>query len=307
MLASSCPGWVCYAEKTHGDHILPYISTTKSPQAVMGTLVKRYLAPKMGKSPDKVYHITCMPCFDKKLEASRDDFTIEGDDEPIRETDLVLASNEIVELLRRTETDFVALDEAPIDPLFTNVEFNQNGEPVLLGISGGSGGYLEVILRHAAKVLFGRDLPEDQPLKYVEGRNSDFRETWLENEKGEKVLRFAQAYGFRNIQNIVRKMKQRRNNADGYHFVEVMACPSGCLNGGGQIPPKPGEKGRELLHRVTDIYHNPKEVSRHHPSKDDAVRRIYDEWIRQIGTKEVLHTQYHFRDKINVNPLSIKW
>lgn len=68
------PGWVCYAEKTHGHFILPYISSTKSPQQIMGSMVKDYFAKLQGTSPDKVYHVTVMPCYDKKLEASREDF-----------------------------------------------------------------------------------------------------------------------------------------------------------------------------------------------------------------------------------------
>lgn len=74
MLSSSCPGWVCYAEKTHGNFILPYIATTRSPQQIMGVLVKQMLAQKLNVSSEKIYHVTVMPCYDKKLEASREDF-----------------------------------------------------------------------------------------------------------------------------------------------------------------------------------------------------------------------------------------
>lgn len=74
MLASSCPGWVCYAEKTHGSFILPYISTTRSPQQIMGVLVKQLLAQQKGLQGNRIYHVTIMPCYDKKLEASREDF-----------------------------------------------------------------------------------------------------------------------------------------------------------------------------------------------------------------------------------------
>lgn len=71
---SSVLGWICYAEKTHGSYILPYISSTKSPQQIMGSLVKDYFAAKQGQTPDQIYHVTVMPCYDKKLEASRQDF-----------------------------------------------------------------------------------------------------------------------------------------------------------------------------------------------------------------------------------------
>jgi iron only hydrogenase large subunit-like protein len=78
MLASACPGWVCYAEKTHGAYILPHIATTRSPQGIMGSLVKQVLAKLKGWDPAAIYHVTVMPCYDKKLEASRDDFVVPG-------------------------------------------------------------------------------------------------------------------------------------------------------------------------------------------------------------------------------------
>lgn len=91
MLASSCPGWVCYAEKTHGTFILPYISTTRSPQQIMGMLVKHFLAGKLGLGPGKIYHVTIMPCYDKKLEASREDFYSEVNDS--KDVDCVITSS----------------------------------------------------------------------------------------------------------------------------------------------------------------------------------------------------------------------
>ena len=85
-------GWVCYAEKTHGSYILPHISSTKSPQQVMGSLVKHHLASVLGRSPSQVYHVTVMPCYDKKLEASRHDFY--SDLYMTRDVDCVITSRE---------------------------------------------------------------------------------------------------------------------------------------------------------------------------------------------------------------------
>eukprot|EP01027_Heterolobosea_sp_BB2_P016364 GEZU01023312.1.p1 GENE.GEZU01023312.1~~GEZU01023312.1.p1 ORF type:complete len:325 (-),score=100.63 GEZU01023312.1:149-1123(-) len=324
MLASACPGWICYAEKTHGDYILPYISTAKSPQQVLGTIVKQYFAKKISVTPDRIYHVSVMPCFDKKLEASRDDFKIEEFD--TREVDCVLSSSEILNLLQARNTDFMSLPESPLESLFTGITTTATEQMLLTGVPGGAGGYLEIILRYAAKTLFGRDLPDE--LVFKSGRNPDFRETWLEDEKtGEKLLSFAMAYGFRNIQNLVRKIKTRKCE---YHFVEIMACPSGCLNGGGQIAPKEGEKPRDLLKRITDLYHDPAEVKliSNRPWEHDAqVRQIYREWIGggdggggsedddeafknayySENARKLLHTQYHYREKININPLAIKW
>lgn len=91
MLASACPGWVCYAEKTHGSFILPYISTARSPQQIMGIMVKQFLAEKLSIPPDRVYHVTVMPCYDKKLEASREDFFSEATNS--KDVDCVITSS----------------------------------------------------------------------------------------------------------------------------------------------------------------------------------------------------------------------
>lgn len=91
MLSSSCPGWVCYAEKTHGSFILPYISTTRSPQQIMGVLVKQFLTQRLAVGADRIYHVTVMPCYDKKLEASREDFFSEAANS--RDVDCVITSS----------------------------------------------------------------------------------------------------------------------------------------------------------------------------------------------------------------------
>lgn len=92
MLASSCPGWICYAEKTHGHFILPYISTTKSPQQIMGSLVKNHLPRLKNITAEQIYHITLMPCYDKKLEAYRQDFTDESGN--VKDVDCVITASE---------------------------------------------------------------------------------------------------------------------------------------------------------------------------------------------------------------------
>lgn len=214
MLASACPGWVCYAEKTHGNFILPYISTTKSPQQIMGSLVKDYLAASLGKRPDQVYHVTVMPCYDKKLEASRSDFY--SDLYRTRDVDCVITSGEVEQMFEEKKVDFVSLSPQPLDNPFSSFD----GDQLYGHRGGGSGGYLEYILRHAAFELFGHSVQE---ICYKTLRNKDFREVTLEVD-GKAVLKFAAAYGFRNIQNLVQKMKRGKCP---YHFVEVMACPSG--------------------------------------------------------------------------------
>ncbi|KAK2652731.1 hypothetical protein Ddye_012587 [Dipteronia dyeriana] len=293
MLSSACPGWICYAEKQLGSYILPYISSVKSPQQTVGATIKHHLCHRLGFRSDEIYHVTVMPCYDKKLEASRDDFVfqVETHEEncqneglKITEVDSVLTTGEVLDLIQLKETHFKALEESPLDKMFTNVD----EEGYLYGVSGSSGGYAETAFRYAAESLFGRVIEGQLSLKTI--RNSDFREITLEVE-GKTMLKFALCYGFQNLQNIVRKVKMRKCD---YHFVEVMACPSGCLNGGGQIKPKPGQSPKELIQLLETIYMENVLVA--NPFKNPLVKSLYDEWLEQPGSEKAkrhMHTEYH--------------
>lgn len=288
MISSACPGWICYAEKTLGSYILPYISSVKSPQQTIGATIKHHVCEKLGFRSDEVYHVTIMPCYDKKLEAARDDFAFSiefhGERQIIAEVDSVLTSGEVLELMQLKSVDFNALEESPLDTLLSNV--NEDGH--LYGVQGSSGGYAETIFCYSAKALFGKEIKG--PLSFKTLRNSDFREVTLEVE-GKAVLKFALCYGFRNLQNVVRKIK---NGKCDYHFLEVMACPAGCLNGGGQIKPKSGQSGKELIQLLENAYTN--EVLVASPFDNSIVKSLYNEWLEQPGSekaKRYLHTEYH--------------
>lgn len=293
MLASSCPGWVCYAEKTHGSFILPYISTTRSPQQIMGVLVKQMLAKNLNTRADKIYHVTVMPCYDKKLEASREDFFNEVLES--RDVDCVITSIEIEQMLEKEEKALNDFDVGSFDWPWTPSE-PQNF--IWSHEFSGSGGYSDFIFKHAAKVLFGEDVTT---LDYKNLRNPDFKEVILEKD-GKVVLRFAIANGFRNIQNLVQKLKRGKSS---YHYVEVMACPSGCLNGGAQIRPQKNQQQRELTAELEALY---KSLPKAEPDNDD-VKLVYDEFFNGPGSDEVqqlLHTSYHAVEKMST-ALNIKW
>lgn len=277
MLASACPGWVCYAEKTHGDFILPYISTTKSPQQIMGSLVKDYLAKTHRKTPDQVYHVTIMPCYDKKLEASREDFY--HDLYSTRDVDCVITTGEVEIMLNEHEVDIDSLPLTPMDEPFCSYEKNQ-----LVSHEGsGSGGYLNYIFKYACKELFGETVDS---IEYKVLRNKDFYECSLEVD-GKEVLKFAAAYGFRNIQNVVQKLKRKRC---GYHYIEVMACPSGCLNGGGQIKNEEDKSNasqllsKENLQNVDTAY---KSLRPRRPTENPKLDLIYKEWLEDSNSDKV--------------------
>ena len=212
-----------------------------------------------------------MPCYDKKLEASRPEFVSGGAEAAAaaaeaaaaggggggaaaaaaeaggaRDVDCVISSAEVLTLLdeRRVSLADVAAAPPDADPPLSGLSLGGGGDasgsggPLLTyAAAGASGGHADFVFRHAARELFGVDLG-DGPLAWTTARNRDLREVTLEVE-GAVVLRFAQAYGFRNIQNVVRRAKAGRC---AYHFVEIMACPGGCANGGAQ--PRPPPAGR---------------------------------------------------------------
>ncbi|XP_075149393.1 putative cytosolic Fe-S cluster assembly factor GI11683 [Haematobia irritans] len=295
MLSSSCPGWVCYAEKTHGNFILPYIASTRSPQQIMGVLVKQWLGQKLNISSDKIYHVTVMPCYDKKLEASREDFFSEALNS--RDVDCVITSIEIEQMLNDSNLDTYPCSsyDWPWDDKSTTVDDSVHvwGH----GLST-SGGYSEYVFKQAAKELFNVELTT---LEYKNLRNPDFREVSLEVE-GKSVLKFAIANGFRNIQNLVQKLKRGKVQ---YHFVEVMACPSGCINGGAQIRPQTGQHVRDLTIQLEKLY---RELPQSQPD-NATTKMIYNSFFDGAHTdkaKALLHTNYHAVEKMNT-ALNIKW
>ena len=295
MLASACPGWVCYAEKAHGSHILPHIGTAKSPQQIMGSLVKHHFGRRFGKTPDQIYHVTVMPCYDKKLEASRSDFY--DDIYRTRDVDCVVTSLEIEKLIQDQNIDMTRLPSVQPDFLTSN----QHGESCY---GSGSDGYLEFILHYAAKELYNCPAKE---LSVKTLRNRDFKEVTVAVDNGDPVapLKFAVAYGFRNIQTLIQKIKRKRCD---YQFVEVMACPSACLNGGGQIRARENETSKDVLAKVETLYGSLGSESEK-GKLEVALGEVYDVWLGGEDSetaRTLLHTRYHAIER-TVNPFTVKW
>ncbi|XP_048344642.1 nuclear prelamin A recognition factor isoform X1 [Sphaerodactylus townsendi] len=293
MFASACPGWIQYAERVLSSLVTPYICTAKSPQQIMGSLVKGYFAKQQNLSPDKIFHVIVAPCYDKKLEALREDFY-----NPLyssRDVDCVLTSGEIFQIMEQRKTSLKEVKEVAFDTLFGGIK-----EGELIRHDGRrSDGYLEHIFKHAAKELFDIDVKE---ITYRVLKNKDFQEVTLEKE-GETVLRFAATYGFRNIQNMVLKLKKGKCV---YHFVEVLACPGGCLNGKGQAQTEDGKPDRALLRQMEDVY---AAVPVQLPENSEHVQKLYQEWLEGIDStrvRETLHTKYSM-EKPTANSFDIKW
>jgi len=317
ILTSACPGWICYAEKTH-PHILPHLSRLKSPQSLTGTLLKTVLSRTLNISPAQIWHLSIMPCFDKKLEASRQELTdlywhsssgasSSTTTTPVRDVDCVITAREILMLAESCGISFPALSRSPLprsdyppfpDPTIDAFLFPHRSRHSLdrrrttLGrrqpqqpAAGSSGGYLYHFLRTQQALHPGSEIHTTR------GRNADVFDYALMRGE-ETIFRAARYYGFRNIQNLVRKLKPvkksrmpggkmgtaRKPGAVGsagarseidYAYVEVMACPGGCTNGGGQIKVEDvgalqglgrGTEGqKEWLARVDEAYYSMEE------------------------------------------------
>lgn len=299
VLAASCPGWVCYAEKTHGAWILPSLSKVKSAQQIMGSVVKKFLPMQRGVEPSRVYHATIMPCFDKKLEASREDFKNELEEG--QEVDIVVTTLEVEEMLAKEGlTSLASCNRTMLDKILPGSD-----PPIISSTCGsGSDGSSDHVFRHLARKVYSQ-VPPDTPLTYKTLKNDDFREVSLEDDKGTTVLKFAIANGFRNIQNLVQKMKRKRCD---YDFVEVMACPSGCLNGGAQLRPDSEviTSARELIQRMEKSHEG---MRKRRPEENLELQQLLREWQgldEEELQRTVLFTQFHEVEKLT-NGLAIKW
>jgi iron only hydrogenase large subunit-like protein len=160
ILTGICPGWVCYGEKLH-QHSLPKISKVKSPQQIMGSLLKLMYGKKANFTPDQIYHVTLMSCFDRKLESSRKDFFIE--EYKAREVDVVITAIEVEQILEKLNKSLEDFDRVPLVDLFHEGMNSNNpfvGCNLMSHFGSGSGGYAEFVLRHSAKILFGKEISQ---------------------------------------------------------------------------------------------------------------------------------------------------
>ncbi|KAJ1502465.1 hypothetical protein HMI54_005952 [Coelomomyces lativittatus] len=219
LLCSSCPGWICYVEKEHPE-LVPLLSHVPSPQQVSGILLKKCFP--------NCYYITVMPCLDKKLEAIRPEFV-----DPITHhhyVDSVLSTQDLEHLFHHIEPtlSFSEFPETePLDPYFAS----PSATHLTASPNSTSGGYLSHLLIQAPRLL---QVPEKDLRLEISG-HVDFEEYTLLYQ-GTSALRFAAVYGFKHIQTFLRKLTTDRAH---YHYVEIMACPRGCVNGGGQGPMAP--------------------------------------------------------------------
>ena len=278
MFTSCCPGWIKFAEHYYPE-LLPNISTCKSPQEMFSALLKTYYCEKHGIKPENLYVVSVIPCTAKKFEVSRDELG--------HYTDAALTTRELAKMIKEAGLDFANLPDSTFDTPFE--EASGAG-----AIFGATGGVMEAALRTAAYKLGG----SGAPLEFKEVRGTaGVKEA--EYTVGGTTVKVAVASGLGNARNVIEQVKSGKKN---YTFIEIMACPGGCINGGGQ--PYVHDEVRNSIDlkavRAQALYDYDKESKLRTSHENPAVESIYKEFLGSPNSHkahELLHTTYAKREK----------
>lgn len=285
MITSCSPGWVKYCEHFFPE-FLPNLSSCKSPHQMLGAIVKSYYAEKNDIDPKDIFVVSVMPCTAKKFERSRDGQAGAGYDD----VDAVLTTREFARMIKQANIDFVNLPDEDFDNLL--------GESTGAGvIFGATGGVMEAAIRTVADILTGEDLQE---IEYTDVRGIQGIKEATVTVAG-KELHVAVASGTGNAEKLLNAVKSGEKH---YDFIEIMACPGGCVNGGGQ-PIVPAEVKGALdprVERAKGLYGEDTDKPVRKSHKNSEINKLYDEYLGKPGSHkahELLHTFYAARPKFN--------
>ena len=285
MITSCSPGWVKYCEHFFPE-FLPNLSSCKSPHQMLGAMVKSYYAEKHDIDPKDIFVVSVMPCTAKKFERSRDGQAGAGYDD----VDAVLTTREFARMIKQANIDFVNLP----DEEFDNLLGESSGAGVIFGATGG---VMEAAIRTVADILTGEDLQE---IEYTDVRGIKGIKEATVSVAG-KELHVAVASGTGNAEKLLNAVKSGEKH---YDFIEIMACPGGCVNGGGQ-PIVPAEVKSILdprVERAKGLYGEDTDKPVRKSHKNSEINKLYDEYLGKPGSHkahELLHTFYAARPKFN--------
>ncbi|MEN6546413.1 MAG: [Fe-Fe] hydrogenase large subunit C-terminal domain-containing protein, partial [Armatimonadia bacterium] len=278
QLTSCSPGWIKFIEHFYPD-LLPNLSSCKSPQQMFGTLAKTYYAEQAGIDPATIRVVSIMPCTAKKYEAARPEMNDSG----FQDVDYVLTTRELAQMIKEKGLDFANLPESDYDdPLGEST-----GAAVIFGATGG---VMEAALRTAYEVITGERL-ETIDIVAVRGMEG-VREATV--KVGDLEVKAAVAHGLSNAAKLLEKVARGEG---GYHFIEFMACPGGCLGGGGQPIPTSMEIRKA---RAEAIYRADAELPIRRSHENPSITAIYDKFLgKPLSEKShhLLHTKYTPRTK----------
>ncbi len=284
IITSCCPGWVKYCEEFYPE-FLPNLPSCKSPQQIFGALAKTYYAEKHGLDPKDIVCISVMPCTAKKFEHKREDECAAG--EGIPDVDIALTTRALDNMIRRAGLLFEQMPDEEFDPALGIA----SGAGHLFGVTGG---VMEATLRTAAETLTGKELA-DPVFRAVRGTDRGIKEA--EYEIGGALVRVCCVSGIRNASQVLDAVKAGEKH---YDFIEIMACPGGCVNGGGQ-PSQPTDvrnftdlKGL----RARALYDEDEGVTLRKSHDNPLVKQVYEEYLGKPGSEKahkILHTSYVVR------------
>ena len=286
MMTSCCPAWVKYIESYEPD-LLPHLSSCKSPHQMFGALIKSYYANKMGINPEKIYTVSVMPCIAKKFERQRPEMQNDG----LWDVDNVITTRELSRMIKQANIEFTKLEDSEFDAPM--------GEATGAGaIFGTTGGVMEAALRTAQDTLTGKSLDKIE-FEQVRGGKGIKKATI---EIAGKPIKVVAASGLSNARKILDEIKSGK--AD-YQFVEIMACPGGCIMGGGQ--PIKSSKTRSEVDvrklRADSIYSIDEKSTIRKSHENPVLKKIYEEYLEEPGSyraEKLLHTNYRKREKYHL-------
>ena len=279
MMTSCSPAWIAFIE-TFYPQFIPNLSTCKSPQQMLGAILKSYFAQREGIAAEKIFSVAVMPCTAKKFEASREEMGHEA----VADIDAVLTTRELGKLLEQRGLNLASLEPEDADTPF--------GERSSAGkLFGSSGGVMEAAIRTAYKMIVGEEL-EELEVSSVRGLNG-VKESKV--KIGELEIAVAVVSGLGNARELLETIERGEKS---YHFVEVMSCPGGCVAGGGQPH---GENSQELKSRIERLWEIDASSALRLSHENPAVLRLYREFLGEpCGERshEFLHTSYSAREGV---------
>jgi len=286
MITSCSPGWVKYIEMNYPE-LLSHLSSCKSPHQMFGALLKTYFAKKEGIDPSKIYVVSVMPCIAKKFERTRQ----EMQNDNFYDVDNVITTRELSRMIKQANIEFEKLEDSKFD--------DPMGEATGAGaIFGTTGGVMEAALRTAQDTLTGKDLPK---IDFEQVRGGDGIKRATVNIAG-KDIKVVAASGLLNAKKILEEIKSGK--AD-YQFVEIMACPGGCVMGGGQ-PIKSSKIQAEVnvrKLRADSLYSIDEKSTIRKSHENPVIKKVYEEYLEKPGSyraHKLLHTKYYKREKYNL-------
>ncbi len=283
MITSCSPGWVRFVENSYPE-LTDHLSTAKSPHQMFGAILKTYYAQKMGIDPKKIFVVSVMPCVGKKAEADREEMQVDG----LRDVDAVITTREAARMMKEAGIDLSIL----ADEEFDNPTGEATGAAVIFGTTGG---VMEAALRTVSEVLTGKSLDKVE-FEGVRGEVNGIKEASV--MIGDMEVKVAVANGLKNAGKIMDMIKEGKAP---YHFVDIMACPGGCVTGGGQPIHDAKTRATVDIHglRKKALYDADKNLQIRKSHENPVIKELYNEYLGKPGSElahKLLHTHYHARN-----------